>query len=88
MQIRRVHREELEHAHAERKDVRGHRWRRVLVLAKLRGMPTDGGRAREHGHGRFTDDVGEDLGEAEIGERDDSLVRRREREKVRGGGRK
>ena len=36
-------------------------------------MPTDGGRARENDHGRFTDDVGEDLSESEIGERGDSL---------------
>jgi len=82
MQIRRLHREELKHAHAERKDIRGHRWRRILVLTELRGMPTDGRRAREEGHGRFTDDVGEDLGEAEIGECDDSLV---EGEKGEGG---
>ena len=73
MRIRRLHREQLEYAHAERKHVRGHRWRRVVALGELRTIPTDSGGAREDDHGHFTDDVGEDLGESEIGERDDSL---------------
>ena len=73
MRIRRLHCEELEHAHTERKDIRGHRRRRVIPLVELRGMPTDGGGIREGNDDRFTNDVGEDLGESKIGERDDSL---------------
>ena len=70
VRIRRLHREEFEHGQAERKHVRGHRWRRSLD--ELRGVPADDG-CREGDNGRFTDDVGEGLGESEIGERDDSL---------------
>ena len=66
MRIRMFHRQELEHAHAKRKHVRGHRRRRVLVFEELRGVPPDGGRGGERD--RFTDDVSEDLGEPEIGE--------------------
>lgn len=36
-------------------------------------MPTDSGRIGESDQSRFTNDVGEDLSESEIGERDDSL---------------
>lgn len=73
MRIRRLHREEFEHAHAERENVRSHRWCRVLAVAEFRSVPPDGGHVREDDHCRFTDDVGEDLGQSEIGERDDSL---------------
>lgn len=73
MRIRVFHREELQHAHPKRIDVRGHRRGRVLVLVELRGLPTDGGCTREDSHGWSAHDVGKSLGESEIGERDDSL---------------
>lgn len=75
MRIGRFHREELEHAHAERKDVRGHRRRRVLALDKLGSVPSNGGCVGEDVYGRLTDDLGEDLGESKVGEGDDALGR-------------
>ena len=73
MRIRNLQREELEHAHAERKDVRGHRGHRIPIYIELGGVPTHGDHGGEADHGGFADDVGEDLGEPKIGERDDAL---------------